>query len=455
MYHADKVYLDSVREIFDRGVFKEDRTGVGTLSVFGQQQRYDLTKGFPLLTSKKLYTRGIVGELLFFLRGETNVNWLTERSIHIWDEWRRPYTLDREVSTLSLIKDDYRRRKSLYQAPEDAPHVVDTSNDGRLSELHRRLLSDGVEMCPEWRNSVDSFVKDVKRLPHYWYSIGRDDVVLDTTYLGETVFSPDNCVWISREEQELYERCEAYRLFDDKGSERTVLVKGAVTVPSGFVFSPLVSDNYRLALIEDGDLGPIYGAQWRNFSGASELMFDTASQQFVASPSDQILTLLTGLRDDPFSRRHMLAAWNPLDVDQMALPPCHTFAQFYVTPDKDGRPHGLSCQLYQRSRDSGLGQPYNIASYALLTHLFADLVGLVPLEFVHTTGDVHIYLNHVDALKEQLSRYDRLPPMPHLEIRHPASVNIEDPELFHRYSVDNFVFNGYDPLCKIQMNVAV
>lgn len=295
--HADTVYLNLIEDILEKGAERKDRTGVGTIGIFGSQQRYDLTKGFPLLTTKKVYTRGVIGELLFFLTGRTDNKWLTDRKVNIWSEWAD----------------------------------------------------------------------------------------------------------------------------------------------------------------ERGDLGPIYGYEWRYF-GADYISQEERDGGVHPGGIDQIAILLKNLKENPFSRRHIVSAWHPGFVDAMALPPCHTMFQFYVTPDGDGNPYGLSCQLYQRSMDTFLGCAFNIASYAALTHLFADLVGLVPLEFVHTSGDAHIYLNHLEQVQEQLSRRNELYPLPKLTINHPAPVeelDLSDPKIFEKYSIEDFVFEGYKSHSAIKAPIAV
>ncbi len=243
-------YLDMLRHILAYGTEKGDRTGTGTISVFGYQIRFDLSEGFPLLTTKKMYTRGIFAELMWFLRGDTNIRTLVEQKVNIWNA------------------DAYRA----------------------------------------YRGSLD--------------------------FQGET-------------EEEFVEKI----LTDDDFAAR------------------------------QGDLGPVYGAQWRNFGGV-----------------DQIQRVITSLEKSPDSRRHIVTAWNPVDVDTMALPPCHVLFQFYVS---DGK---LSCQLYQRSADAFLGVPFNIASYAALTMMMAHVLGYEPGEFVHTFGDLHIYKNHTKQVREQLRR---------------------------------------------------
>lgn len=246
-----KQYLDLCRHVLENGQIKDDRTNTGTISLFGYQMRFDLNEGFPLLTTKKVYTRAIIHELLWFLRGETNIRPLVLNKVRIWNEW--PYEKFKQSAT--------------YQ-----------------------------------NETLDEFIEKI----------------------------------IESE---------------------------------AFAF-------------EHGDLGPVYGKQWRDFNGV-----------------DQVLQVIEQIKVNPNSRRLIISAWNPSKVDQMALPPCHMFMQFYVSPDKK-----LSCQLYQRSADIFLGVPFNIASYALLTHLIADVCGLGVGEFVHTLGDAHIYSNHIDQINLQLSR---------------------------------------------------
>ena len=261
-------YLDLMERVLKTGAEKHDRTGTGTLSVFGHQMRFDLAQGFPMVTTKKLFLKAIVYELLWFLRGDTNVHWLQERGVSIWDEWA------------------------------DA----------------------------------------------------------------------------------------------------------------------------------DGELGPVYGRQWRSWPDGK------------GGAIDQIENVVNDIRTNPDSRRLMVTAWNPADVPKMALPPCHCLFQFYVA---DGR---LSCQLYQRSADIFLGVPFNIASYALLTLMVAQVTGLEPGEFVHTLGDAHLYLNHLDQAREQLSR----PPYPLPTMRiHPAVTDI------FGFKYEHFKLENYQSHPHIKAEVAV
>ena len=261
-------YLDLLDHVLAHGRPKSDRTGTGTLSVFGAQARYPLDQGFPLLTTKKLHTRSIIHELLWFLRGETNIRYLKEHGVSIWDEWA------------------------------DA----------------------------------------------------------------------------------------------------------------------------------DGELGPVYGRQWRAWPAAD------------GTPIDQIAQVVENLRHDPDSRRHIVCAWNVADVPRMKLPPCHLLFQFHVA---DGR---LSCQLYQRSADLFLGVPFNIASYALLTHMVAHVTGFAPGDFVHTFGDLHLYSNHLPQARLQLAREPR--PLPRLALD-PAVTSLD------AFAFDAIRIEGYDPHPHIKAAVAV
>ena len=256
-------YLNLLTEIKSKGTKKEDRTGTGTISIFGHQMRFDLNDGFPLVTTKKVNFNAILHELLWFIKGETNIEYLVKNNVNIWNEW--PFQ----------------------------------------SWLERTNQSEGLTMhSKEWKDKLQEFIDLVKK---------------DNSFAKEY-----------------------------------------------------------------GDLGPVYGKQWRDFEGV-----------------DQLAQVIEDLKNNPNSRRHIVSAWNPKEIPIMiksGLPPCHTLFQFYVA---DGK---LSCQLYQRSADVFLGVPYNIASYALLTYMIASVTNLEVGEFVHSLGDTHIYLNHFDQVEEQLSR---------------------------------------------------
>lgn len=287
-----KQYLDLARHILDHGVKKDDRTGTGTTSVFGYQMRFDLSEGFPLLTTKKTFIKGIIHELLWFIRGETNIKYLVDNKVGIWTDW--PYQ-------------NYKKSKE---------------------------------------------------------------------FQGETL-------------KEFSDKIRASDEFAQKW----------------------------------GDLGPVYGAQWRDFNGV-----------------DQIDYIIQTLKKDPNSRRMVLSAWNPAEISQMMLPPCHTLIQFYVANNK------LSLQLYQRSGDVFLGIPFNIASYALFLMMVAQVTGYEVGEFVHTIGDAHIYSNHMEQIELQLTRTPRR--LPIMKINKDVK-NLED------FKFEDFELVDYDPYPPIKGVVAV
>ena len=300
-----KPYLDLMRHIRDHGVKKEDRTGTGTVSIFGHQMRFDLAEGFPLVTSKKVHIKSIIHELLWFIRGDTNIRYLVNNGVGIWNDW--PYQ--------SWLRE--------------------TGGDEGL-----------VMYSPEWTAQKKLFIERIKA---------------DTDF----------------------------------------------------------ADKY-------GDLGPVYGKQWRDFGGV-----------------DQLAQLVDDINVNPDSRRLIVSAWNPQDIPVMVksgLPPCHSLFQFYVV---EGR---LSCQLYQRSADVFLGVPFNIASYAILTLMIAQVTGLKPGDFVHTFGDAHLYLNHMDQVNEQLSRTTF--PLATLKIN-PAVNNLFD------FIFEDFELQGYQSHDPISAPVAV
>jgi thymidylate synthase len=263
-----RTYLQLLDEVLHHGLDREDRTGVGTRGLFGRQMRFDLSQGFPLLTTKRIHLKSVIYELLWFLRGDTNIGWLRDRGVTIWNEWAD----------------------------------------------------------------------------------------------------------------------------------------------------------------ENGELGPVYGRQWRSWHAAD------------GSTIDQIAWVEQEIRSNPQSRRLVVSAWNVGEIEQMALPPCHLLFQFYVAGDR------LSCLLYQRSADIFLGVPFNIASYALLTMMMAKVTGLRPGEFVHTLGDVHLYRNHFDQAREQLSRHPR--PLPRLQIR-------STPKSMDGFAFEDFQLEGYEPHPPIKAPVAV
>ncbi len=311
-------YLELAQRILDEGITKTDRTGVGTKSIFGHQMRFDLSEGFPLLTTKRVPFSLIASELLWFLKGDTNIRYLLQHNNHIWDEWAF---------------------KKYVESPDY--HGPD------MTDFGHRILED------------DHF-------------------------------------------RQLYE-------------EQMAAFQKAVLEDDAF------AEKY-------GDLGKVYGAQWRNW------------QTSKGESIDQIQQVIDMIQKQPDSRRLIVSAWNPADIPTMALPPCHSLFQFYVAEGK------LSCQLYQRSADVFLGVPFNIASYALLTHLIAQQTSLEVGEFIHTFGDAHLYLNHMDQIKTQLSRSPKA--LPKLVIQ-------TDKDSIFDFEMEDIHLEGYDPHPAIKAPIAV
>ncbi|WP_299515726.1 thymidylate synthase [uncultured Rummeliibacillus sp.] len=313
-----KQYLDLCRHILENGNNKGDRTGTGTWSVFGYQMRFNLQDGFPLMTTKKTAFRLIATELLWFLKGDTNVRTLIEQNNHIWDEWAFEKWVKSEE----------------YEGPD-------------MTDFGHRVLQDE-KFKEQYDEQMNIFQKNI-----------LEDEAFAKKY---------------------------------------------------------------------GDLGPVYGKQWRSWPDAK------------GGTIDQIQNVIESIKKNPNSRRHIVTAWNPAEVDDMALPPCHSLFQFYVANGK------LSCQLYQRSADVFLGVPFNIASYALLTHLIAKECNLEVGDFVHTLGDAHIYKNHLSQVKEQLSRTPR--ELPKLVIK-------TDKDSIFDYEITDLIIEGYDPYPRISAPISV
>lgn len=316
--HVDEAYLKLCQFILDEGNAKGDRTGTGTWSTFGYQMRFNLQKGFPLLTTKRTAFRLIASELLWFLKGDTNVKTLIAQNNHIWDEW----AFEKWVTSEEYKGPDMTNFGNRASTDEDFNVIYKE----QMTQFQQRILAD------------DAFAE---------------------TY---------------------------------------------------------------------GNLGPVYGKQWRSWPAAD------------GGTIDQVKNVIESIKNNPNSRRHIVSAWNPAEVDDMALPPCHTLFQFYVA---DGK---LSCQLYQRSADVFLGVPFNIASYALLTHLIAKECGLEVGEFIHTLGDAHIYKNHLDQVNEQLAREHRELPMLKLS---------DDKSSIFDYELEDLMIEGYNPHPSIKAPIAV
>lgn len=296
-------YHELLQHILDNGNFKSDRTGTGTYSVFGYQMRFNLQQGFPLVTTKKLHVKSIIHELLWFLKGESNIRYLCQNGVRIWDDW--PY----------------------------AKYKASASFGGEDIKTFAAKIATDESFAAQW-----------------------------------------------------------------------------------------------------GDLGPVYGVQWRSWQGAN------------GQTIDQISDLIYQLKNNPDSRRLIVSAWNVPFIPQMALPPCHTMFQFYTSIDELSGKRKLSCQLYQRSADVFLGVPFNIASYALFTMMIAQVCDMIPGDFVHTFGDAHLYANHIDQARLQLSREPRA--LPHMKM----NKTVKD---IFGFVYEDFVLENYNPYPHIAAEVAV
>lgn len=423
-----KQYQDLVRDVLENGTPSDDRTGTGTLSVFGRQIRFDLSKGFPLVTTKKTYWKGVVIELLWFLRGDTNIKFLQKHGVKIWDSWHdegmtigKGYSYQwRNWSKLELLKRKQSKYSVSYAGLDNAnvcgvaigPSYSEDNRNTHIynvwSEMIHRCYNpkkdhykwyggQGVRVCDRWLN-YKNFEIDFYEIENgYMKKIDPENYSLDKDYYGSNIYAPDTCIWLSKDEQRI-------------NTSRTKLIK--ITFPSGRTEFVIDVKNFCFRY------GLDYSTATKCIRGERK-----HTQQYCFEPIsvpdklvrlrkfDQIKTVIQQIKNDPSSRRIIVNSWNVGDLDEMALPPCHAFFQFYVRNGK------LSCQLYQRSADLFLGVPFNIASYALLTHLIAHETGLQVGDFIHTFGDVHLYNNHLSQAREMISRDPK--PLSQLDINPP------------------------------------
>ena len=425
-----KQYHELLKRILNEGTQKGDRTGTGTLSVFGHQMRFDLSKGFPLVTTKKVHWKSVVHELLWFLKGDTNIKYLNDNGVRIWDSWRKPYTLDREIvfikpKKVKVDNNGYNGDYSTYGMGLSF-NTIDYKLACTWKKMMRRCYDvkahnysmyggNGVFVHKDWHNP-SNFINDVKNIPHWYYKKNDwNNFELDKDYFGSNIYSKESCVWLRNDENNFYtKKSKPLKITDSEGKEYVFIttnmgarffnisngsisrftkyglpkkLKGKNKRFNGYSFQAIKSNKLiRLKLIDDGELGSVYGKQWRSWGGK------------LGSTIDQISDVIEQIKTNPNSRRLIVSAWNVGELHEMALPPCHLLFQFYVN---DGK---LSCQLYQRSADVFLGVPFNIASYSLLIHLVANECNLEVGEFIHTIGDAHIYNNHIEQVKLQLSR---------------------------------------------------
>jgi len=416
-------YHNLVKYVLENGTPSDDRTGTGTYSVFGAQTRYDLSKGFPLLTTKYTYWRGVLVELLWFLRGDTNISWLQERNVHIWDSWHdsgntigKGYSYQwRNSEKIDLVKP----RRSEYTISENqknpkanilgVAYGCTKDRDDHIynvwSEMIHRCYNpnrkhykwyggSGVKVCDRWLY-YDNFTEDFYKIENSNRKKQNiKEYSLDKDYYGSNVYAPDVCIWLSKEEQRI-------------NTSRTKLIQ--VTMPGGEIDRIVDLKNFCFRYKLDYSTVTKCIRKERESHKGFKFEDITPPDRLVRCRKiDQIQDAINEIKNNPNSRRNIVTAWNSIDIDQMALPPCHTIFQFYVKNNK------LSCQLYQRSADLFLGVPFNIASYAALTHLIANDAGLEVGDFVHTFGDLHIYNNHIPQCEELLQREEH--PLPKLEV---------------------------------------
>jgi thymidylate synthase len=525
-------YLDLLRHVRENGVRKEDRTGVGTLSVFGYQMRFDLSAGFPAVTTKKLHFRSIIHELLWFLQGDSNIKYLRDNRVTIWDEWAdengdlgpvygyqwrkwhsiesvtpriMPHTkpqietpfskvvscdyLSNETGLVGTIfestsgsyivtreyriprseggrgylrfeiqfletgykKDNCTKKVVLDGKVRDRyyPTVVGVGCLGDVvSDSDRKLLyqtwvgmlkrcydpqhigyanygGKGVFVSNRWL-VFSNFVEDAKRLPNWLLKMEYpQEYSLDKDYYSSNCYSPDTCLWLSKQEQNLNQ--SSFRPVKAISPDGREIARMGV--------KPLCRD---LGLTSIGVFNCLNGKQKTHHGWRFEYMEEMENPRVRIF--DQIKTIITLLKYNPNSRRIILSSWNVAELESMALSPCHVLAQFYVVNGQ------LSCQLYQRSADIFLGVPFNIASYSLLTMMLSQVTGYQPGEFIHTLGDAHLYLNHLEQTDLQLSRQPL--PLPTMKIN-PAVTSIFD------FRYEDFELINYQSHPTIKAPIAV
>lgn len=462
--HSEIEYLALCDKILMEGDLFNDRTGVGTLGIFGAQMRFDLRESFPLLTTKRVFWRGVVEELLWFLKGSTNVQDLDPSVQKWWTPWARA-----DGSLGPIYGEQYRKARWWFEVEPrvfEAPNIELTEGlvagvgivpDNfywhqpelvvKLKQIWRDMLkrcydpqskgfaaygAKGVHVHESWHN-FETFFNDAQKLPDwplkavYW-----DEYTLDKDILfASNRYGPDTCKWASHTEQSLNtSTIKAFSAVSPEGSVEVIPSIGVANRELGLN----VSATHRAL---NGKLNTHHG--WSNF----EYLSASEGRVIRFIELDQLKRLIAGIITDPHSRRHMINLWNSPAMNQAALPCCHgATIQFHVSASGE-----LSCHMYQRSADMLLGVPVNIASYALLTHIIAHYTDLEVGDFIWTGGDCHIYRNHVEQVQEQLARVPKLSPTIQLNI--PEGCSIDQLEFEH------FTLNNYNPHPPIKGDVAV
>jgi thymidylate synthase len=524
-------YLDQLQYILDNGNTRDDRTGTGTIGVFGLQARYDLSTSFPAVTTKKLYWKGVVHELLWFLKGDTNIKYLVDNGVHIWDDdykrWNLSKNIDdgdmgfiyprqwRKWGSDVIYKTQQKPKIELSFKPLspnlNAPSkyvgktiksmscgsfmVIDYSKENKFTiqflgsnsvlygissnnvktgcvkdpylpkikgvgcvGVDKKTLPNSIrrKLYTTWTNMLDRcYNKDHMSYHNYggkgvsvsnrWlcFEYFAEDVVtidgwdekvndwksyhLDKDMIGNKfLYSKNNCVWIHKNDNLARLDRKIFYTFKNKKTKETYRTNNVVSLAREF----------NLDQKKFNSIGSLLANKKIKSYRGWELV---KTEDLTNNGIDQIAELIGGIKNNPYSRRHILSSWNVGEIDQMSLPPCHCMAQFYVNNGK------LSCQMYQRSGDFALGVPFNVASYALLTHMIAQVCGLEAHEFIHTLGDGHIYLDHVEQVKEQLKREPL--DLPQLELN-PDIKNIDD------FKYEDIKLVGYKSHSPIKYNLS-
>ena len=466
MNSVDLEYNRLLNTILINGKRKTNRTGIDTIGVFGEMAKFDVRMdAFPILTTKRVWFKGIVHELLWFIKGDTNIKYLVDNGVHIWDDWREPYGFKRQlVFVEKRVKPYVGYHGDFSWEGFGISGEVDTKLVYLWEKMMRRCYDSnhhrfplyggvGVSVCETWHNPK-TFVEQVKQISHWWYKENNwNDFELDKDYYGAKQYGPDTCVWLHTKENNFYTKVADPVEVKDLDGNRSVyltandaareigmsqssfnrilndgfpkIIKGNNRNYIGWEFNVLRFEDklLRMELIPDGELGFVYGRAWRNFEGV-----------------DQLAKVIDKLKTNPDDRRMIVSAWHPYWVDHCSLPPCHCLFHFNteeltlqervdmastILPILKFQPafqgldnkaweeqcdkleiptRRLNLLMYQRSLDFPVGGPFNITSYSLLLAMVAHCVGMETGEFTWSTGDTHIYVNQLDGVNEQLKR---------------------------------------------------
>lgn len=449
---SEQAYLDQLRHILEHGERTEDRTGTGTLSVFGMQARYDLRDGFPLFTTKRVFWKAVVGELLFFLSGNTNASELEDNGINIWREWGdenrnlgpiyshqwrnfggKPDSIPQpkpilpsefEPNILGVARSSYRKVSG-----DEMEHLLYQTWRGMVArcydknhDAYKYYGLKGVHLSNDWL-VFEKFLEDAKSLEGWQDKLWSwDEFQIDKDINGGGFrYSKDDCRWATRSDNQRAKYRYEHIIKNNDGDLVTVV-------------NPV--DFYEKNNIKQGNFCSMLRGDRPNAGGWS--LVKTRDKW---AGVDQVDCLIKSIKENPYSRRHIVSAWNPSDLGDMALPPCHTLWQVKITGKR------MDLQLYQRSADMFLGVPFNVASYSLLLKMLCHVTGYKPGFFIHSIGDAHIYLNHIEQVKEQLSRDIRKPPA--------VGFSFPGPQSIFDFKMGDIILDGYDPHPTIKAPVAV